>query len=274
MSFSVQTVLLIALLWVAWACVTARTALVLVPQRGRDERLSRAVSTWGWRLPGAALFLYLIAGCFYSGPQALLDSHGRFVAFCGGYILALSRAPQESDRTRAAKIAWGVAAALIGMAAVWGVGEAGAIERPFRLGPALDALSDGVLSAAVGMLAFVVVSEWTQLRQASTDEVAGSVSSLSGATMTWAMITAWVALLLGAFGTFLASGALWSWDPVELWRLSLALLYALLAHGEQRRAPGLRRAAACLLALAFSLFILFGVHSFVRLLGLPSRFIS
>jgi ABC-type transport system involved in cytochrome c biogenesis permease subunit len=94
------------------------------------------------------------------------------------------------------------------------------------------------------------------------------------AAMTWATIAAWAALLLGVVGTFLVKGALWSWDPVELWRLSLALLYALLVHGRQPRTSGLRRAVAYLIALAFSLFILFGVRSLVRLLGLPSRFIS
>ena len=274
MAFETQRILHITLLFVAWACMMARTGLLLVPQRGRDERLWRAVPVWTWAVTVAGLILYLALRLFNSRLCDLLDSHDHFVALCAGYILALRHIPRESDRTMGARVAWGVAVTLIGIAAVWGVGEAGAIERPFHLGSSLYVLSDVVLSAAVGTLAFVVVSEWTRLRRASADQAVDIPPSLSVAVMTWAMIAAWTALLLGAVGTFLAEGALWSWDPVELWRLSLALLYALLVHGRRPRTPGLRRAIAYLVALAFSLFILFGVRSLVRVLGLPSRFIS
>jgi hypothetical protein len=274
MAFGKQSIIPITLLWVAWACVLAQTTLMLVPQRGRIKRHSRGLSVWGWGLTAAFLLLYLFLGHTNFGVYDLLDSHARFVALCEGYILALGRVPRESDRAKEAKIASGVAVALVGAAAAWSVGEASNAGPPMHLGLPFYALSDAVLSAAVGMLAFAVVSEWTRLRKAVADRAADGLASLSGAIITWAMITAWAALLLGGIGTFMTKGALWSWDPVELWRLSLALLYSLLAHGKQRPASGLRRALTYLIALAFSLFVLFGVHSLVRLLGLPSRFVS
>jgi len=274
MTFGTQRIVHLVLLWGAWACVMARVLSMLVP-RGRRQRVCpRLLSLWEPILVAALLVLSLILRPGYSGTYPLLDPYDRFLAMGVGYILVAGFSVQQSGLVKTGKLIWGFGGILVSVAAFVGSGGVRATMIPVSLRAPLFSLSSLALSAAVGIFLLAVVAEGMCLWGArwELDLIAGEL--LSRMAIEWATVVAVVALLLASVGGFLAWGAYWSWDPVELWHLSLALLYAFLLHGGLGRTPGdIRRGVILVLALTLSVAVLFGAGFLVRELGLASRFV-
>ena len=274
MTFGTQRIVYMGLLWGAWACVMARVLSMCV-SHGRHPRFRpRITSMWEPILVAVGLVLSLILRPGYSGTYPLLDSHDRFVAMCVGYILVAGFSARQSGLAKSGKVAWGVGGILVGAAALLGLGGPRAVIVPLLLRAPLFSLSSLAVSAAVGIFLLAAVGEGIRLWGAhwDLDPTVGEV--LAGVAVEWAAVTVAMALLLGGLGGFLAWGACWSWDPVELWHLSLALLYAFFLHGGLRRAAGgVWRRVVLVVALTFSMFVLFGSGFLVRELGLVSRLV-
>ena len=272
MTFGTQRIVYIGLLWGAWACAMARVLSMRV-SRGRRPRVRPwTISMWEPILVAVGLILSLILRPAYSGTYPLLDSHDRFVAMCVGYILVAGFSARQPSLAKAVKVTWGVGGILVGAAALLGLGGPRAVIVPLSLRAPLFSLSSLAVSAAVGIVLLAVVGEGIRLWGAhwDLDPTAGEV--ISRVAIEWAAVAVATALLLGGFGGFLAWGACWSWDPVELWYLSLGLLYAFFLHGGLKdTAGGLWRWVVLSVALTFSVFVLFGAGYLVRELGLASR---
>jgi len=275
MTLETQRMVHLALVWVAWACIVARIVLTRVSPDRRVLALSRLLARRGWGFAVAALVLSLVLGPGHAGSRALLEPQDRFVALCAGYVLAAGRLTRESGIDEDDTLTWGVGAILVGLAAVWGLfGAATGSERVLTPGSVLLSLSEVVLGAAVGIFVFAVLCECLRVRNARRDLAQARRAALGEAAVTWATATAMASLLLGGAGSLLAWGICWGWDPVELWRLALVLLYAALGHGTTERASNAGRGVVCLLAVGFSVFVLLGSPLLVRWMELPSRFVG
>lgn len=274
MVFGIQRVVYLILLWGAWACIVARVAFMLIPRWEESRVRARVISTWQPLVVAAALVLSLVLRPAHPGTYVLLDFYDWFVALCAGHVLAAGLSERHPGSAKIGKMIWSMGGILIGVAALLGFGGDRAATIPPSLRSPLFSLSNLVLSAGVGVFLLAVVTEGAYLWGArrGLDPTAGKV--LGRRAMGWATVAIAATLMLGGIGGFLAWGACWSWDPVELWHLSLGLLYALLVHTGLGRAPGdIRRAVVLLAALVFSIFVLFGAGPLVRGLGLPSRLV-
>jgi len=274
MTFGTQRIVYMGLLWGAWACVMARVLSMCV-SRGRRPRVRpRIISLWEPILVAVGLVLSLILRPGYSGTYPLLDSHDRFVGMCVGYILVAGFSARQPGLAKAVNVTWGVGGILVGAAALLGLGGPRAVIVPLSLRAPLFSLSSLAVSAAVGIFLLTVVGEGVRLWGAHWDLDPTTGEVLARVAVEWAAVAVAMGLLLGGIGGFLAWGACWSWDPVELWHLSLALLYAFFLHGGLRRtAGGIRRWVVLVVALTFSAFVLFGSGVLARELGLASRFV-
>jgi len=264
----------LALLWAGLACVVARGVLTLVRRRGGVERPGWIGSAWPWAAVAGALLLSVFLRPAQPGTYVLLDHGDRLVVLWAGYVLASGLSTRGQDDALAVRVIWGVGGVLAIVAVLqdWGGTSAAAI--PLSLRSPLFSLSSLALSVAVGAFLLGVLSEGVRTWGTSGKMEVAHLERCGRRSVKWAAAAATVALLLGSVGGFLAWGAEWSWDPVELWRLSLLLFYALLLHQRSRRMPrSALRAALMLIALAFSGFVLFGAGLAVRELGLPSRYV-
>ena len=274
MTFGTQRIVHMGLLWGAWACVMARVLSMRIPRGRRPRVRSRIIPMWEPILVAVGLILSLILRPAYSGTYPLLDSHDRFVAMCVGYILVAGFSAWQPGLAKTVKVTWGVGGILVGAVALLGLGGPRAATVPLSLRAPLFSLSSLSVSAAVGIFLLVVVGEGIRLWGAHWDLDPTAGEALARVAIEWTAVAMALALLLGGIGGFLAWGACWSWDPVELWYLSLALLYAFFLHGGLRRtAGGVWRRVVLVVAFTFSAFILFGSGFLVRELGLVSRLV-
>jgi len=274
MTFGTQRIIYLGLLWGAWACVMARV-LSMCFHRGRSPRVRpRIISLWEPILVAVGLGLSLILRPAYLGTYPLMDYLDRFVAMCIGYILVAGFSARQPGLAKAGRVIWGVGSILVGAVALLGLGGPRAVIVPLSLRAPLFSLSSLAVSAAVGIFLLAVVGEGGRLWGAHWDLDPAAGEILARTAVEWAVATVALALLLGGVGGFLAWGACWSWDPVELWYLSLGLLYTFFLHGGLRRTTGgVWRQVALVMVFTFSTFILFGSGFLVRELGLVSRLV-
>jgi hypothetical protein len=209
------------------------------------------------------------------GTYILQDGYDLLTSLCASLILTNGVAMLRYGAIATTGLAWGVAVVLTGALAALTLVDVRPALVPEHLRSPLFSISNLCVASAVGILILASLAEAARFR-AERREIEITVEEmLATGAQAWTTSLVILGLLVQSFASFLAWGAFWSWDPLELWRLSLGLVCVLVVHSRRRESPaGARRAIGLLVALAFSLFVLFGAGPLVRVLGLPSQFVS